>query len=180
MPLLKVGSGGSTLLRLGPPLPDNGRRRDGGTMTERSISERPIEPSPALAALGQALVGSWKLAGGADGLIKYEWAEGRLFLMQHIDLVVFGRPVKGLEVIGHLRRVGEESTQDIWSRFYSFKDGLTLDYIYEINGRAFMIWFIRKDSNNSFNALLSDDGRSYKGAWAWPGGGYEVTATKVA
>jgi len=48
-----------------------------------------------------------------------------------------------------------------------------------MNGRNFTIWFMRKDSNNSFRASLSEDGRYYKGAWAWPGGGYEVTATRI-
>ncbi len=136
-------------------------------------------PSQVLVALGRALAGSWKLAGGADGLIRYEWAEGGHFLMQHIDIVAFGRAVKGLEIIGHLHRIGEEPTQEICSRFYSFQDGLTLDYVYEMHGRDFTIWFMRRDSNNSFNGLLSKDGRSYTGAWAWPGGGYEVTAMKV-
>ena len=138
------------------------------------------EPSSVLSLLGRSLAGSWRLSGGAVGLIRYEWAPGGFFLMQHVDIVAFGRPVTGLEVIGHLHRVGENATAEIWSRFYSFGDGLTLDYVYEIEGLAFTIWFGARGADNRFKGLLSEDRRTYAGAWAWPGGGYEVAATRVA
>jgi hypothetical protein len=142
-------------------------------------NERDAAPSAALRRIGDALVGTWKLSGGAEGVIRYEWMEGGRFLVQHIDLKVFGRQIKGIEVIGNLHRVGEQPSEDVWTRFYSFLDGLTLDYVYELRGKELMIWFMKKNSDNRFVGSFSDDGRSYTGAWAWPGGGYEVAGDRI-
>ncbi|MGA7079782.1 MAG: hypothetical protein WBY61_13785, partial [Terriglobales bacterium] len=49
--------------------------------------------SAALKGIGDALVGTWKLSGGAEGIIRYEWMEGGRFLFQHVDLKVFGRQI---------------------------------------------------------------------------------------
>jgi hypothetical protein len=136
-------------------------------------------PSAALKRIGDALVGAWKLSGGANGVIRYEWMEGGMFLLQHVDLEVFGRQIKGIEVVGHLHRPGEQPSEDVWTRFYSCLDGLTLDYVYELRGKELTIWFMKKNSDNRFRGILSDDGQSYTGAWAWPGGGYEVTGHRI-
>ena len=63
----------------------------------------------------------------SKGMIGYEWMEGGRFLIQHVDGKAFGRQIKGIEVIGKLHRVGEQPSEDVWARFYSFLDGLTLD-----------------------------------------------------
>lgn len=149
-------------------------------MCARGVLEGIGGPSSALNQLGAALVGTWKLAGGAEGLIRYERAEGGFFLIQHVDLIVFNRAIKGMEIIGHSYRVGEEPSAEISSRFYSYSDGLTLDYVYEFDGEKFTIWFMRRGSNNRFLGTFSDDKRSYEGAWTWPGGGYQVTATRAS
>jgi hypothetical protein len=125
------------------------------------------------------IVGTWRLSGGAQGVIRYEWAEGGFFLMQHVDLEYGGRKIKGVEIIGHLQRVGENASADIHSRFYSFLDGLTLDYVYEIAGETWTIWFGPRGSDNRFVAKLSADGKSYRGAWQWTGGGYEVVGARI-
>ena len=135
-------------------------------------------PSVALQRVGKTLLGTWKLTGGAEGEIRYEWAEGGFFLIQHVDLTV-GRKIKGIEIIGHLQRVGENPSEEIWTRFYSFYDGLTLDYVYELDGKTLSIWFMKKGSDNRYKAEFSKDGNSFKGAWAWPGGGYEVTGIRI-
>jgi hypothetical protein len=140
---------------------------------------RDAAPSAALKRIGEALVGTWKLSGGAEGTIRYEWTEGGRFLIQHVDLKAFGRQIKGIEVIGQLHRVGEQPSEDVWTRFYSFLDGLTLDYVYELNGEKWTIWFMKKNSDNHFIGTFSDDGQSYSGAWAWPGGGYKVTGKRI-
>lgn len=136
-------------------------------------------PSPALQRMGETLLGEWKLTGGAEGEIRYEWAEGGFFLIQHVNLTAFGRRIRGIEIIGHLHRVGEDPSEEIWTRFYSFGDGLTLDYVYELDGRELTIWFMKKGSDNRYKAEFSRDWHSFKGAWAWPGGGYEVTGTRL-
>jgi hypothetical protein len=99
------------------------------------INARDATPSAALKRIGEALVGTWKLSGGPEGTIRYQWTEGGRFLIQHVDLKAFGRQIKGIEVIGQLHRVGEQPSEDVWTRFYSFLDGLTLDSVYELNGK---------------------------------------------
>jgi hypothetical protein len=147
---------------------------------KRTASPRDANaPSPALQRIGEIFVGTWSLSGGAKGTTRFEWAEGGLFLIQHVDLTVFGRNIKGVEMIGHLHRAGEDPSDDIWTRFYSFGDGLTLDYVYELTGRTLTIWFMKKGSDNRYVGEFSKDGNSFKGAWAWPGGGYEVTGVRV-
>lgn len=126
------------------------------------------------------LVGTWRLFGEASGTIRYEWVEGGFFLFQHVDIVVLDRPIRGIEIIGQMHSVGKEPSAEICSRFYSFNDGLTLDYVYETDGNKLTIWFMRKGSNNRFVGTFSDDWHSYEGSWAWPGGGYKVTATKLS
>jgi len=150
-------------------------------MSEPTQRKRPPDaaPSAALKSLGDLLVGTWQLSGGAEGTIRYEWMEGARFLIQHIDLKAFGRQIKGIEVIGHLHRVGEQPSDEVWTRFYSLLDGLTLDYVYELNGKELTIWFMKKNSDNRFVGTFSNDGQSYTGAWAWPGGGYQVTGKRI-
>jgi len=81
-------------------------------MTDRkrtSDSRSVAEPSAAMRRLGATLVGKWRLTGGAEGEIRCEWAEGEFFLIQHVNLRAFGRNIKGIEMIGHLHRVGERN-----------------------------------------------------------------------
>jgi len=145
----------------------------------RSASSAVKPPSEMLKRLGEALVGTWKMTGGAQGESRYEWAEGGRFLIQHVDLTAFGRKIKGIEMIGHLYRAGEDPSPEVWTRFYSFYDGLTLDYVYELDGGTLTIWFMQKGSDNRYKAEFSQDGNSFQGAWAWPGGGYEAAGTRI-
>ncbi|MDQ3012467.1 MAG: hypothetical protein M3X11_17380 [Acidobacteriota bacterium] len=136
------------------------------------------QPNPDLKSLDR-LVGAWKVSGDAQGQIRYEWAEGGFFLLQHFDLDHGGRMIKGIEVIGHLQLFGEEPGQEIRTRVYSFLDGLTLDYVYELEGDTLMIWGGEKGSPAYYKATFSDDGNTLTGGWVWPGGGYETTTTRV-
>lgn len=149
-------------------------------MTQDNIqdSAEPHQPHPGLRSL-EKLVGTWNISGGAQGQITYEWLEGGYFLMQRIDLVHDGRKIKGIEIIGHLHPLGGEPSPEIWTRVYSFLDGLTLDYVYEVTGSTFTIWGGYKGSPAAFRGKFSDDGNSFSGGWQWPGGGYDVTGTRV-
>src|SRR5215211_9380426 len=101
-------------------------------MTENNHSiagDLPKTPNPALKKLDR-LVGTWKQSGGVQGEITYAWMEGGFFLIQHVDLEQYGQRIKGIEIIGYLQPFGEEPSEDIRSRFYSFLDGMTLDYVY--------------------------------------------------
>ena len=128
----------------------------------------------------ERLVGTWKVTGGAEGTIRYEWMEGRFFLLQHVNLVQDGQPVTGMEVIGHLQRFGEEPTPEIHSRYYDSL-GSTLDYVYELEGDVLTIWAGEKGSPAFFKGTFSPDGNTNDGEWVYPGGGgYQSTMTRQA
>jgi len=148
------------------------------TTTSVQTLPQPIKPNPDLKSLDR-LVGTWKLSGEAKGQFSYEWMEGGHYLMQHFDIEVFGRKIKGIEVIGHIKRQEEEPSREIWTRVYSFLDGLTLDYVYALADDTFTIWYKHKDSDNRYRGKFSADGNTMTGAWEWPGGGYKTTATRV-
>ncbi|MFS0699054.1 hypothetical protein AB6N24_03670 [Cellulomonas sp. 179-A 4D5 NHS] len=134
-------------------------------------------PSAAVAALDR-LVGEWTVTGGAEGEVRYEWMEGRHFLLQHVELEQHGERITGLEIIGHLRPFGEPAGTDLASRFYD-SQGNTLDYTYELEGDTLTIWGGPKGSPAYFRGSFSDGDRVLDGAWVYPGGGgYDSTMTR--
>jgi len=64
----------------------------------------------------ERLVGCWSITGEAHGQTCWRWAEGKRFLLQDFDITQGGRHHMGLEVIGHLQRVKEAPSSEIWSR----------------------------------------------------------------
>jgi hypothetical protein len=136
-------------------------------------------PNPDLKSLDR-LIGTWKQSGGVAGEITYEWMEGGFFLTQRVDLEQYGQKIKGIELIGHLQSFGEEPSKDIKSRFYSFLDGMTLDYVYELEGDTLTIWAGERDSPAFYKGKFSKDGNTLTGEWVYPGGGgYQSTSTRV-
>ena len=81
-------------------------------MQEALESRRPLD----LDSL-DALVGTWQVSGGSSGTVRYEWLEGKHFMLQHIDLDDGEGHTGGLEVIGHLRPYDGEPSADIRSRY---------------------------------------------------------------
>jgi hypothetical protein len=141
--------------------------------------QEPPKPNTDLESLGR-LVGTWKQSGGVEGETSYEWTEGGFFLIQRVDLEQYGQKIKGMEIIGHLQPFGEEPSKAIKSRFYSFLDGMTLDYVYEVDDDTLTIWGGERGSPAYYKGKFSDDGNTLSGGWVYPGGGgYESTATKV-
>lgn len=133
--------------------------------------------SEALRALDR-LVGTWEVSGGVQGTVRFEWMEGGFFLLQHVDLVHDGRPVRGLEVIGHEHPFGGEPSADVKSRFYDV-EGNTLDYVYEIDGDTLTIWGGERGSPAYYRGRFSADGNSMTGEWVWPGGGYPHSMSRI-
>ena len=125
------------------------------------------------------LVGRWTMTGDIGGQIHYRWAPSNHFLLQEVELVYNGRTITGLEVIGRVQKLGETPSSEWRSRFYSFGDGLTIDYIYELEGDELRVWFEDKSQNNFLKAKLDPQNQSFEGAWTWPGGGYSFRATRV-
>ncbi|MBI5964379.1 MAG: hypothetical protein HY863_12955 [Chloroflexi bacterium] len=134
-------------------------------------------PNPDLKSLDR-LVGTWKVSGGAQGTVTYEWMEGGFFLIQYFDLELEGHKVKGIEVIGHLKSFDGQSSDDIKTRIYD-NMGNTFDYVYELNGDTLTIWGGEKGSPAYFQGTFSEDGNVNAGAWHYPGGGYDSTMTRV-
>jgi hypothetical protein len=136
------------------------------------------KPSPGMGNL-EKLVGTWKLGGDTEGTVTYEWLEGGFFLMQRVNMTLFGNNVKAIEIIGHLRPFGEEPGTDIRSRAYD-SVGNTLDYVYELDGDTLTIWGGERGSPAYFRGTFSVDGNTNAGAWVYPGGGgYKSTMTRV-
>lgn len=126
------------------------------------------------------LVGSWQLSGGLTGTTTYLWAPGGHFLLQQLEGERGGHPVRGLEVIGRKQRFGAAASREVRSRFYSFTDGLTLDYVYELLGDTLSIWGGERGSPAHYRGQFSADGNTLQGEWVYPGGGYPSTATRSA
>jgi hypothetical protein len=152
--------------------------RPASTDSKVHAQQQTSTPSPALRKLDR-LAGTWRLSGEVQGQIRYEWMEGDFFLLQHVDLEHNGQRNKGLEIIGHERGFGAaEPSQDIKSRYYG-SAGETFDYVYELDGDTLTIWGGEKGSPAFYKGRFSDDGNTLTGAWEWPGGGYESTATRI-
>src|SRR5215213_10273421 len=154
------------------------RRRGDRIMTDSTnLSEvQAAQPHPDLTSLDR-LVGTWAVSGEAEGTVVYEWTEGGFFLLQHVDL----GGNKGLEVIGHEHRYGEDPSADIRSRYYGFSEGETLDYTYEINDDTLTIWMGERHSPAYYEGTFSEDDNTLTGAWHCPGGGgYSTVSTRFS
>ncbi len=134
-------------------------------------------PHPDLRSLDR-LVGTWSLSGDTDGTVTYEWMAGGYFLLQHVDRVLYGHAVQGMEVIGHWRQWGEGASGDILSRTYDAA-GNTFDYVYEVDEHTLAIWAGVRNAPSFYRGEFSADGRTNAGAWVYEGGGgYASTMTR--
>ena len=135
-----------------------------------------LRPNPDMRTL-EKLIGTWQVTGDAEGTVTYEWAEGGFFLLQHVDL----GDNKGLEVIGHELKYGEEPSTDIRSRYYGFSEGETLDYTYEVAADTLTIWMGDRGSPAYYEGTFSEDGNTLTGGWHYPGGGgYSTVSTRAS
>lgn len=135
-------------------------------------------PNPDLRSLDR-LVGTWNVTEGAQGTIRYEWMEGGFFLIQYYDFDHDGHQVKGMEIIGHEQKFGEEPSADIKARIYDTM-GNTFEYVYEMEGDTLTIWGGEKRSPAYYRGTFSADGNVLTGGWTYPGGGgYSTTTTRV-
>ena len=126
------------------------------------------------------LVGTWRVQGGAEGIVTFEWMDGEHFLLQRVELEQFGQPIHGLEIIGHNRDFGADPDEEIRSCFYD-NTGNTLRYVYELEGDTLTIWGGEKGSPANYTGSISADGGTIAGAWVYPGGGgYRSTMTRVS
>lgn len=130
-------------------------------------------PNPALRTLDR-LVGTWDVSGeDIQGQVKFEWMEGGYFLMQHVNFVHDGRPIKGIEIIGY-----DEPSNSLKSHYFGNDPSGILEYTWELSDDTLTIWYGEAGSPSKFTGKFSADGNSNTGAWEWPGGGYSSTMTR--
>ena len=96
-------------------------------------NQKPHSHMPGLKSLNK-LVGTWNVSGpDIKGQVKFEWMEGGFFLMQHVDFVHGGRPIKGVEIIGYDLPFGaEKPSENIKSHWFGNSPD-TLEYTYEVD-----------------------------------------------
>ena len=138
------------------------------------------EPYAGLKSLNK-LVGTWNVSGpDIKGQVRFEWMDGGFFLMQHVDFVHGGRPIKGVEIIGYELPFGaEKPSENIKSHWFG-NSADTLEYTYEVDDKTLTIWGGEKGSPAYYKGAWSADGNVNSGAWVYPdGGGYESTLTRV-
>jgi hypothetical protein len=135
-------------------------------------------PPPDLKALGDRLVGTWKVSGEAEGETSWEWMEGGFFLIQRGWVRREGIEQTYLQIIGHDRMPGSEPADAITGRLYA-NHGDTLAYVCELEGDTMTIWMGEKGSPAVYTGTFSADGSTIEGEWEWPGGGYKETMTRT-
>jgi hypothetical protein len=154
---------------------------DNNSQTEQSL----LKPDARLKSLNR-LVGLWNVDGDRiSGTVNFEWLEGGFFLVQKVDLIHDRRKIKGIEYIGFeqgweemQQTILDSSNKDITSHYFD-NQGYTFTYTWEIEEDTLTIWGGTKGSPSKYLGKFSEDGNSNSGAWAWPGGGYESTMTRV-
>jgi hypothetical protein len=143
-----------------------------------NAQHQPPTPSPDLGGLDR-LVGTWKVSGGAQGRVTYEWMEGGFFLLQHVELEQYGQRIKGMEVIGTNGRSAA-------SRARTSSPGSTT--IWATPSTMCMSWTAtplpsgaaRRAPRPTTRGTFSQDGNTISGAWVYPDdGGYESTSSRV-
>jgi hypothetical protein len=140
-------------------------------------AEVPAPPAD-LKALGDRLIGTWKISGEAEGETTYEWMEGGFFLIQRGWTHREGVEQKYLQIIGYDRTPGAEPADAMTGRLYT-NHGETLAYVCEVAGDTMTIWMGEKGSPAVYTGTFSADGSRIEGGWEWPGGGYKETMTRV-
>lgn len=148
------------------------------TNTQTAQKQQQTKPNPDLKKF-EKLIGTWKVTGGLEGTNTFEWAEGGFFLIQRFDFEKDGHSIKGLEIIGHEKGITGNESEEIKSKTYSFTDGMTLDYVYEMDDEDLTIWMEKKGSDGFMKGVFSDDGNTMNVEWTYPGGGYTATGTRI-
>ena len=141
------------------------------------------EPHPALRAL-DVLAGTWRLEGcDLDGSAPFtgtmtrRWLPGGYFLVQ--EMRIDGQEHAGAEYIGY-----DSAQQTLRSLYFSAEGpgpfcSFALEYIWQIDGEHLTIWHGYRDSPARFTGTIDAPAGVVRGHWAWPGGGYAATATRV-
>ncbi len=151
--------------------------------TRPAAAPQAPEPHPRLRDL-DVLEGTWRLEGRDPasgetftGTVTREWLPGGFFLTQ--TTAIDGHPQVGTEYIGYDTAAGA-----LRSMYFSEEGpgpfcSFALEYVWEVDGDRLTIWHGWRDSPARFAGTIDRDAGTVSGAWAWPGGGYEATSTRI-
>lgn len=131
---------------------------------------------PEPAALS-ALLGRCGRSGRRVG-VRYEWMSGRHFLLQHAELEQFCERITGLEVIGHLRPVGQPADTDPSSPASRTRWVTPRPRLRAGERHPHDLDWPEGSSPAYFRGNFSDCDRVLVGAWVYRGGGYDSTMTR--
>jgi hypothetical protein len=135
-------------------------------------------PPENLQALGDRLVGTWRVSGEAEGETTWKWMKGGFFLIQSGWTRREGLEQTFIQIIGHDRMPASEPSAAITGRLYT-DHGDTLTYVCEVDGDTMTIWMGEKGSPAVYRGTFGPDNNTIEGEWVWPGGGYKETMTRV-
>ncbi len=139
-------------------------------------------PHPRLRDL-DVLEGTWRLEGrdasGAPftGTVVRRWLPGGFFMTQETSMD--GHPQDGVEYIGY-----DSALDSLRSMLFGGEGpgpfcAFALEYVWVVEGDELTIWHGFRDSPARVAGAIDRAARTVRGAWAWPGGGYDVTATRT-
>ncbi len=138
-------------------------------------------PHPRLRDL-DVLEGTWRVdehdsssGEGSIATVTRRWLPGGYFMVQETRRN--GEADQGTEYIGF-----DFEADMLRSMLFSGEGpgpfcSFALEYFWDVTGDQLTIWHGHKDSPAKFTGTI--DAGVIRGAWEWPGGGYEATATRT-
>jgi hypothetical protein len=136
-------------------------------------------PNPLLDSL-EPMIGTWELFGRTEGATEdnvkgkatIKRLEGGFFYQQDVEIDFAGMiQVRGMELIGY-----EAETNSLASQVYSNVSPVAVPYHWKMDGNDLTI---HMDAGATMKATMSDDGKSFAGAWA-PDPGHESDPGNVS
>ena len=135
-------------------------------------SDDPLPPAPAqpdarLRALDK-LLGTWSLTHRAfdsgeewRGQDRFEWLDGGFFLAFYHE--EFGRPIKGVMLIGYERRWGaDQPSNELLGHWFESSTGNHFVYIWDVSEDKVTFWLEQKGSDSAFHGTFSPDVTPYR------------------
>ncbi len=154
------------------------------TATDTTAPPQAPAPHSRLRDL-DVLEGRWRLEGrdpatgeAFTGTVTRRWLPGGFFMTQETQ--VDGQEHEGIEYIGY-----DVAAETLRSMLFGGQGPgpfcpFALEYVWEVTGDELTIWHGYRDSRAAFTGTIDREAGVVRGAWAWPGGGYEATATRTA
>jgi hypothetical protein len=147
--------------------------------TDFQTAQPPPEPPADLKALGDRLVGTWKISGDNEGETTWEWMEGGFFLIQRGWSRREGIEQRYMQIIGYERTPGAEPADcDYRPAVHEPRRHAVVPC--EVEGDTMTIWMGDKGSPAVYTGTFAADGKTIEGEWVWSGGGYKETMTRIA